>query len=172
MRQRSQAGLLAALLVTLALLGAGCSEPTAEAKLRAAEQELEAAKSHLEQQRQELERRRKAFEAAQSSLAKAREAVAKAETRVTEAEQAVRVHATDDVLFRTVQTRLLEERALRDAAIRAVVQDGVVTLEGEAPDGRTRDRAVDLVREIPGVRDVRERIRLSQPEPPKPATAK
>ena len=68
--------------------------------------------------------------------------------------------ATDDVLFRTVQSRLLEDDELESVAISAIVKEGVVTLSGVVPGTELREHALEIVRSTPGVASVESQIEL------------
>jgi osmotically-inducible protein OsmY len=68
--------------------------------------------------------------------------------------------ATDDVLFRTVQKRLLEDDDLSNVAIAARVSKGVVTLSGSVPNAKLRDRALEIARTTPGAGHVESRIEV------------
>ncbi len=153
-----------ALLATIALgvLLIACGEPSPEAQLAEAEAQLAGARTEQDRSRARLEEREGALERAQAAVDEAREALDAADERVRQAEAEVAVHATDDVLFRTIQKLLLEDPALADVAIAATVRDGIVTLRGEAETGE-RDRAVELAGSILGVRQVVDEIRLPQP---------
>jgi len=150
-----------ALVASVALLGlAACGEDPQE-KFEDAVAHLEARQAALEEARSEVDRRQEAVDAARDELEKAREKVREAEARVAEARERVRASANDEVLFRAVQTRLLEK--LDDAAVDADVQGGVVTLSGAVPDEEVRDRAVAIAREVPGVVEVKSRLRVPAP---------
>jgi len=77
--------------------------------------------------------------------------------------------STDEVLFRAIQKRLLEDGDLASVAIAAHVNNGLVTLSGNVPDAKIRDRAVLVARETPGVQRVETQIQVvaakSKPEP-------
>jgi hyperosmotically inducible protein len=150
---------LAASVLVLGL--AACGENPQE-QFEDAVASLEARQSALEEARARAEHRQEAVEKARAELEKAREAVSRAEARVQEARERVRATANDEVLFRAVQTRLLEE--LDDVAVDADVEGGVVTLTGTVPSKKVRDRAVEIARGVPGVVGVESR--LTVPEAP------
>ncbi len=159
-----------ALATTAALLfGAGCGSQTREARLQDAQEHLAQARERLDDARMRLAEREKALEQARQARQEALEAVTEAEGRVAESQAQVQRWATDEVLFRTVQKALLESDALQSVAIRASVSQGVVTLLGEVPDAKLRDRAVAVAKEVPGVVDVRSQITVQSPEAEKGA---
>ena len=127
--------LLATILIFgLAVLAAsGCGDSEQEAAFREAASELGEAEEAVAQARQEVDERVLEAEEAREELAEAREELARAEKALAEARSRVGLHATDDVLFRAVQTRLLEDDLLEDLAIAARVDKGVVTLTGGDP---------------------------------------
>jgi osmotically-inducible protein OsmY len=162
---------LAGALLFLAGLLAGCGEDTPEEKLARAREELAAAEEAFADRKARVEEREKTYEEARAALDAAKEALREAEARVDAAEDEVASFATDDLLFRAVQKRLLEEESLRDVAISASVHDGVVTLTGDVPDAKLRDRAVAVADEVAGVRSVRSELRVGPPvAAPAPAT--
>jgi osmotically-inducible protein OsmY len=164
----SRLSLARILVIALALaalcLATACREDSREAKLRDAQRELAAAEAELEEARTNLTAKTEALAAAQQAHDEARAAVRQAEARVEAARSEVGVFATDDVLFRTVQTALLEDDRLRDVAIAASVSDGRVTLSGDVPESRLRDRAVELAKKVPGVTEVTSEIRVVRPD--------
>lgn len=152
---------LGALALALAL-ALGCGGDTREEKLQearervnAAEERLAAAESRQEERRKELEEARQSFEAAQEKVAEARAELQKARRETA-------THASDALLFRSVQRRLLEDGELESVAVSASVEDGVVTLEGEVPSKAVRDRAVQVAKETAGVTEVVSRIRVAE----------
>ena len=66
------------------------------------------------------------------------------------------------MLFRNVQRRLLDAGALREVAIAAEVNDGVVTLRGRVPDEKMRNAAVQLATGVDGVITVDDLIEVAQ----------
>lgn len=153
------------LFVVLALLLA-CGEPTPEEKLHAATKALEAAKAEAAKANDRLEKREAKLAEAQAAREEAASQLRDAESRLAQAKAAVSAVATDDLLFREVQRRLLADDDLQQVAIQAEVHDGVVTLTGHVPDADLRDRALKVAGEVPGVVDVKSRIET--PKPPAP----
>ncbi len=125
-----------------------------------------------------MDRGREQLETAEAELEEALAQLAAAETRVDEARDELAAFATDDVVFRAVQLALLETDDLSDVAIRASVQDGVVTLRGGVENADERDLAVSVAKAIPGVVAVESEIAVateidseSEPEPAADAPA-
>lgn len=147
-----------ALATALAALACGGHDP--EADLIEASQAVAEARSNAEAARATVEKREAEVEQAKQRLTEARATLREAEQNVARYEESVDRSATDAVLFRTVQKRLLEDGSLEDVAISARVDDGVVTLSGSVPNARLRDRAVEIARKTPGVDRVESRIEV------------
>jgi len=156
------AGLPAAALVfALVIFGAaGCGESDQESAFREAAERLDEAREAVTAARQEVDERTLAAEQTRQELAEAQEALVRAEQELAEARARVGVHATDDVLFRQVQTRLLDDELLESLAIAARVEKGTVTLSGQAASREQRERAGELAAAIPGVLGVDNRIAI------------
>ncbi|MDJ0785157.1 MAG: BON domain-containing protein [Myxococcota bacterium] len=152
------APILLAIFVTL--FGVACSEPTAEEKLASAEETLRAAEDLRDRALDAQERRQTELDAANDALEAAKTRAADAQAKVEELERMIQQLATDDLLFRKVQSALLDDRELAATAISAEVDDGIVTLTGSAPDEETRAHASEVASGILGVREVVSNIRL------------
>lgn len=163
------ASALLALAVLLAFAGlSGCGGGDSEVeKLMAASEELARAREELERAEEEVQQAEAAFEEAQAALDAARARASEARQAVADAEAQVDQQATDDVIFRAVQLRLLEDGRLRDRAVRAEVEGGVVTLTGRVRTREEAERALEVARETPGVHDVVSRLEVFEgtPEP-------
>lgn len=68
------------------------------------------------------------------------------------------VDAKDAEIERAVKERLANDAWLKGAAIKVRSDNSVVTLMGTVPDTRTRARASDVTRGVPGVRVVRNEL--------------
>jgi len=156
------AGLPAAALVcALAVFGAGgCGESDRESAFREAAEYLDQARDAVTAAREEVDERTLAAEQTREELAEAQETLLRAEQELAKARARVGVHATDDVLFREVQTRLLDDDQLEGLAIAARVEKGIVTLSGQASSNEQRERAAELAAAIPGVLGVDNRIAI------------
>jgi len=128
-----------------------CGEPDPEEALEAASAELDAAREQLASADTGVQTIRTRMRELEAELADAERVRREAQRHVTEAEALVSERASDDVLFRAVQRRLLEDSSLADAAVTAHVADRVVTLRGEVAHATLRDRAVAVAAEAPGV---------------------
>jgi osmotically-inducible protein OsmY len=144
-------------------MACGGSDP--EANLEQANRAVEEVRDQVEEARESVRKLETLAEEAQKQLADARSALREAESELARRAEAVDRSATDDVLFRTVQRRLLEDDDLSDVAIAARVSEGVVTLSGTVPDAALRDRALEVARETPGVGNVESRIAVQVAAP-------
>lgn len=148
------------LVLVLAALGCGRSE---EAQLEALGKRVDAQRDVVDAAREVVDDRVLAVQASEDELAAAREALREAERELAALQREAGSAATDPVLFRLVQLRLLDDTALEDVAIAAAVQGGVVTLNGEVPSTSLRERAARIARSVPGVVSVENRIRITAP---------
>ena len=156
-------------VLTAALAGVvvtGCGEPTQEELLQAATDALAVAEAEVEEASAELALREEELALAQAARDQAAERLRDGERTLAESREQVGLHATDGLLFRKVQQALLEDEELKDVAVSARVDDGVVTLTGEVPDDATRERANAVARAVPGVAEVKTLLQVPAPEPP------
>jgi len=152
------------LLATVATaIGLGCGGPDPEVQLAEASAAVEQAKGSVETALAVVKKREVEVQEAQARLDEAREALRQAQEKVAKSEAEVNRSATDAVLFRTVQKRLLTDEELRDVAISATVRNGNVTLTGTVPNARQRDHAVELAKSTPGVGQVESQIVVPVP---------
>ena len=141
--------LLLALPLTLFALTLGCGEPSQEELLQAATETFEEARLEVEEASAALEKHEEELAMAQSARDQAAQRLRAGERALAEAKVQVSVHATDDLLFRTVQQALLEDEILVDFAVSAQVDDGVVTLSGDVPNQATRAHATQVAERVP-----------------------
>ncbi len=145
-------------------LSAGCGGSDHETAFREATEQLDEIRETVKEARAEVEEHEAVVAEAEAELAGAREALAAAEEELSTAQAEVGLHATDEVLFREVQSRLLDDELLEDLAISARVEKGVVTLSGEAQSEDQRSRAGDIARDIPGVISVDNLVKVTERE--------
>jgi osmotically-inducible protein OsmY len=150
--------ILVGLGTALVALACGGSDP--EANLEQASQALAEARAQVAKDQESVQARESEAQEAQKRLADARSALREAESELARCESAVDHSATDGVLFRSVQKRLLEDDDLSNVAISAGVSKGVVTLSGSVPNAKLRDRALEIARATPGVGNVESRIEV------------
>lgn len=152
---------LLGLLIAGTLLACGAEPP--EKQLAQARHELEQARGEVKSLERMVEDKKAAVRDAEKALQHAREELDQAERELATARRKIDRRATDVALFRAVQSRLLESGALREVAIRAEVQDGVVTLQGEVGDEALSQEAVEIARSVTGVDQVVDGIRVRAP---------
>jgi len=80
--------------------------------------------------------------------------------QVVPAAQRKTVDVKDTDVKKTVVERLGTDQQLKTADIEVRADNGMVTLTGTVPDARAKARAVELTRKVPGVRGVRNELRL------------
>ncbi len=151
-------------LVLLAALACGDADP--EAKLEAAGRALTDARAEVQEAQERVESRKQALEVAEQELEEARKQLRGAEKKLAEVETRIDLRATDAALFRAVQSRLLKDEKLERVAVAARVEKGVVTLTGQVPDAKLRERAAEITRATPGVAAVENRIQVGTPPQP------
>ncbi len=147
-------------LVLFAAMGCGGSE---EAQLEALSAQLDELRAAVESAQGVVEEKEQGVAESESQLADARAKLAEAEEALAALEREAGAAATDPVLFRLVQKRLLEDAALEDVAVAALVENGVVSLSGEVPTAELRTRAGEIAQDVPGVASVENRIRVLAP---------
>ena len=155
---------MGALSLVFSLAFAGCGNSSVEEQLVRAEEILRDARGGVLEARELVEGKAGVLESAQTDLAQAREALAEAEAQLVQAESAVDFQATDALLFRGIQRKLLTEDRLEQVAIRVEVSRGVVTLRGSVPDPETRAAAFEIARGFPGVASVNDGISVRAPD--------
>lgn len=145
--------ILTAGLTGLLLLAAGCSEDPqqryerAAANLETAKQDRAEAQRAVTEKKAELARLQEKLDAAERRLSQARQRMADASLKLEKS-------VNDEVLFRSIQRALLDEKHFAGAAIAVGVRDRVVTLTGMVPDAATREAALETARGHAGVEDV------------------
>lgn len=174
MRARSRVvGRIAVLL--LAGAAVACEE-SPEAAYEKASRELASAHEAVERAQHSVEdaetrlskvqeRVAKELEEAQGEVAHRRDLLQKSQAHLAKTEARVNEVATDELVFRSLQRRLLEDDALSGAAISARVEQGVAFLAGRVPKEPARRRAEEIARRTAGVRDVRSEIRVAPRDP-------
>lgn len=154
---------LALLPLTLAL-APGCGSDRPERELEEAAKLLRETRSEVEEARTAVEEKRAAVARAEQALAESQKELRAAEDRLAQAGSRVESRATDAAIFRRIQSRLLEEKALQEYAVVAQVSAGVVTLSGQVKSEKERERALEIARATPGVADVQDRIEVEAPQ--------
>ena len=162
--------LAAVVAVAALLLACGGSDP--EVDLEKASEAAEKTRGDREAAIETGKPRETEVKEAQKRLEEAREALRKVEAELAKRVAKVDKRATDEVLFRAVQKRLLEDGDLGEVAIAAHVNNGLVTLTGNVPDAKLAEHAVEVAKGTPGVQRVDNRIQVVSDAPAKPAPKK
>jgi osmotically-inducible protein OsmY len=160
-------GRTAAGLVLVLGLGA-CGESSDEERLTKAEELLTEVRDRVRDAREKILGKEQNVETARAELEQAREALREAELGLAEAEAKVDLTATDALLFRGIQRKLLEDDRLNRLAVRADVNKGVVTLRGVVSDPEAREAALEIARGFPGVASVENELELTPVGSPGP----
>ncbi len=163
MQRTRRAGLVSSLLMLAALAGSGCGDDG----LEAVSAQLAEIESEVEQARVEVERSDAEASKAGNALERAREALEEAEQRFADASKRVAKAASDAVVFRAVQQRLLDDGDLEGVAISARVQRRTVTLEGSVPNEALKKRAQGVASGATGVETVINQITIDVAAPPR-----
>lgn len=138
---------------------AGCSQSPQEQydaaveSVNEAQSEISEAKEKVEETDEKIADARKAHQKAQAALDEKQESLREARAKAQK-------QASDEILFRVLQRDVLTKDAFEKSAISVSVNQRVVTLTGTVQDTDTRERAVKLVRNQPGVADVRDQLEL------------
>lgn len=162
--------LVAAVAAAALLLGCGGSDP--EVDLERASEAAEEMRSKAEIAAEKVKQREADVELAKARLEEAREALREIRQELAKREAKVDRSATDEVLFRAVQKRLLEDGDLASVAIAAHVNNGLVTLSGNVSDAELRERAELVAKETPGVQRVDNQVQVVAPKPQSEPAAK
>jgi osmotically-inducible protein OsmY len=139
-----------------------CGESSVEEQLVRAEGVLRDARGAVRQATEKVDQEEQELEVVQAELREARRELSEAEARLADAESKVDLKTTDDLVFRSLQRRLLEEDELDHVALRVEVNRGVVTVRGTVPEAESRDLALEIAGEFPGVASVNDQITVSE----------
>jgi len=140
-----------------------CAKSDPESALEDADERLEQARDEFADADAVVVALREAIAEIDSKLAAAEHERREAAAQVAEAEAALAAQASDEVLFRVVQRRLLEDDALRQDAVGVQVREGVVTLTGSCASPDLAERAVAIAAGVPGVAHVERHIEVEAP---------
>lgn len=154
-RKASVASVCLAVLVSLTACGGR------EEEYRQAVEALDEANAQREEAAQTLRATLAELDATRAQLKRAQDEVDASRQELAEARKEVIGTADDIVLFRVIQRKLLEDEALKDTAVTAVVRHQVVTLRGMANESEAA-YAQRLAASQPGVEAVRNEIVMPQ----------
>ena len=97
---------------------------------------------------------------AQVDVGRARDAGAKVGETVAEGANQVQRAATDAGLTAKIKSKMALDDTVKAISIDVDTTNGIVTLNGSAPDAHARDRAVQLARETEGFVSVVDRLTI------------
>ena len=147
-------------LFSVALIGlAGCSQSPQE-QYDAAVESVNEAQSAIKDAQKKVDKTDEKIAEARKDHQEAQQALNDKQDTLREARTKAQKQASDEILFRVLQRDVLTKDAFEKSAISVSVDQRVVTLTGSVPDADTRDEAVKLVRNQPGVANVRDQLEL------------
>lgn len=151
---------LLALIMAVTVGGlSGCEQDSQERYEDAVQELKQARKAHAESLKAVREKKQE-LEQTQDKLAQARERLSEAQARLQQAESRIQKRATDTVLFRAVQKKMLDEEAFPGAAIAVSVSRAQVTLTGTVPSEKMQEKAVRVAADHPGVVSVDNQLQV------------
>lgn len=145
-------------LTLFLLLASSCGERTPEQRLEEAAERLSEKKEVETEKREQVEEQRAALERAREGAGEAERELAKAEQARREARERLDMLASDVAIFRKLQSAMLQDPELEKDAVMVQVNDGVVTLDGRVSSKEAHQRAIEIARSAPEVKDVRDRV--------------
>ena len=146
-------------LAAVLLLASACGE-SEEAQLERLSQKLEELHEAVAEAQEIVDEKEAALREYEEEAAAARTALREAEQELAALQEEAGSTATDTVVFRLVQRRLLDDAELEAVGIAASVRDGVVLLSGQVSSAELGERAVQIAQDVPGVTSVESRIQV------------
>lgn len=141
------------IVLLCAVMLSACGDDTQKRYDRATEA-LQQAQAQLDDAQQAVQKKQKELDALRAKQDKAQQRLEDARKQVQEAKDNVNKNVNDEVLFRTLQRKLLDESRFGGAAIAVGVSKRVVTLTGRVPDKATHDAALKIANNQSGVKEV------------------
>jgi len=142
-----------ALILIVTVMVSACGDDAQQRYDRATEA-LKDAREQRQEAQSAVKDKEKELDQLQEKLNKAEERLSKAREHLREAQAAVSESVNDEVLFRTLQKKMLDEDNFGDSAIAVGVSDRVVTLTGTVPDKATHKEALKTAKDQSGVEEV------------------
>lgn len=130
-----------------------CSQSPQE-KYEHANKELQQAQKNRDHAQKEVDEKKEDLAKSQKKLNESGDNLQAAQQKVQQASQAVNKTFSDDLLFRTLQGKLVNKDNFDHSAISVAVHDRVVTLSGTVPDKKTQQRALKIALSQTGVEQV------------------
>lgn len=115
---------------------------------------LQQAREQRDDAQQAVQNKQKELDELQSKQNDAQSRLDDARKQLQEAKDNVDKNVNDEVLFRTLQRKLLDQDRFGDSAIAVGVSKRVVTLTGTVPDQATHDKALKIANKQSGVKEV------------------
>jgi osmotically-inducible protein OsmY len=140
-------------MLLVSILAAGCSESPQE--------KYNDALDHLSDVKEQAHDAQEEVTSAKKKLSKAKDQLKTARQKVKKAQQQVAQVVSDDVLFRALQKKMLDNDTFSDAAISVSVANRVVTLNGSVPDQDTKHKAGQIAQQQTGVAKVKNQLEVS-----------
>lgn len=147
-------------LVLATVFVIGCSEAPQQ-RYEAAVEALQEAKTARADAAETVAARKKALARQKQKLEQANAYLAETNQHLQQAKAQLNKIVNDKILFRAVQQAMLNTERFSSAAISVGVKNRIVTLTGFVPDKSTQAAALDKARAFPGVRKVRDELKIS-----------
>lgn len=148
-------------LLLATMMTAGCSQSSQE-KYNDALNHLSDTKKTAQKAQDKVDDAKDKVADAKKKLAEAKKNLKEAQQKVAKARKSVDQTVNDDVLFRTLQKKMLNDDAFSDAAISVGVNHRVVTLTGNVPDQDTKQKAVKTAQQQTGVAQVHDQLEVTR----------
>ena len=136
-----------------------CSQSPQE-KYEQANKELQQVQKNHDQVQKKVGEKKEDLANSQKKLNQAEDNLQAAQQEVQQASQTVNKTVSDDVLFRTLQGKLVDKDNFGNSAISVAVHDRVVTLSGTVPDEETHQRALKIAHSQAGVKQVIDHLQI------------
>lgn len=142
-----------AIIVVCAALLSACGDD-AQKRYDRATDALQHAREQRDDAQQAVQKKQKELNKLQAKQDQAQQRLDEARKQLKAAEKSVNESVNDEVLFRTLQRKLLDDGNFGNSAIAVGVSDRVVTLTGSVPDQATHDKALKIANKQSGVKEV------------------
>ena len=148
------------LVVTVAVGSITACSQSPQQKYEHADKELQQAQKNRAQVQKAVGEKEEDLAKSQRKLNEGEDNLQTAQQQVQQASQAVNKTVSDDLLFRTLQGKLVDKDNFDHSAISVAVHDRVVTLSGTVPDQETQQRALKIAHSQAGVEQVIDHLQI------------
>lgn len=148
------------LVVTVAAGAITACSQSPQEKYEHANKELQQAQKNRNQVEKKVDEKKEDLAKSQKEINQAEDNLQTAQQKVQQASQAVNKTVSDDLLFRTLQGKLVNKDTFDHSAISVAVHDRVVTLSGTVPDKMTQQRALKIAHSQAGVEQVIDHLQI------------